>query len=449
MISFTNPIVWVAIAALGVLVLVALVYFIWRYTSKDPYSIGYRKGKKIVGIMREQLLSTLNSKASKKSFDERLKEVCERVFGVGFAFERSQHELDVKDIEFQIRRVEEELTTSKKALIGGYDSEIKIAKSEEPILRKRIEELEAEWMDTQKKEAEKLQQLQEQEVRGGYFMSELASNLKSLLKVSSKKFETEILGYGYAALVALLLAGDFYITYSIFNDILKISVRNSAAIYIFSGTIALVFLVLAEFFLEFIESQSSKNAELIELVQKYSISIIGAILLVAYILIISVSLFPENNASHVIDAILRILFLPLITAAALMVRRICKDFGFNFLLVPFEFVIFSIGLILSYIILPFEIFAISAYSRIKFKRRLTPIENNIQSTLGQTRQKLLELEQGVAGLEQKILSSKAHLESEVIRVTFPLKQKKEEIAMHFKALKRGSDEAVYTQLRQA
>src|SRR3989344_3168490 len=239
MISFTNPIVWVAIAALGVLVLVALVYFIWRYTSKDPYSIGYRKGKKIVGIMREQLLSTLNSKASKKSFDERLKEVCERVFGVGFAFERSQHELDVKDIEFQIRRVEEELTTSKKALIGGYDSEIKIAKSEEPILRKRIEELEAEWMDTQKKEAEKLQQLQEQEVRGGYFMSELASNLKSLLKVSSKKFETEILGYGYAALVALLLAGDFYITYSIFNDILKISVRNSAAIYIFSGTIAL------------------------------------------------------------------------------------------------------------------------------------------------------------------------------------------------------------------
>ena len=49
-IFFNNPIVWVAIAALGVLVLVALVYFIWRYTSKDPYSIGYRKGKKIVGI---------------------------------------------------------------------------------------------------------------------------------------------------------------------------------------------------------------------------------------------------------------------------------------------------------------------------------------------------------------------------------------------------------------
>ena len=435
--------------ALGVPVLGVLGYLFWRYLNQDPYSIGRRKGKRVVGTMKDQLLSILSSKASKRPLDERLKEVCERVFEVGFAFERAHYELEVRELDSQIKRIEEEVNTREKLLVNRYERGIEIARSEESVFKKRIEETESELAETQKKEAEKLQQLQKQNIRGEYFMAQLANNLRGLLRLSAKNFEIEVLRYGYALLVVLLLAGDFYITYSIFNDILKITIRGSVAIYVFSGVIALVFLVLAELFLEFLENQSLKNAKLTELVQRYSITIIGAIMIVAYLLIISVSLFPENNASRVIDAILRILFLPLITAAALMVRRIRKEFGFSFLLAPIKFIVFSIGLTLSYLVLPVEMIATSVHTKNKFRRSTTPIEKNILEVLTAERNKFASLEQDIAVQERKILSSKSRLENEILSMTLPFKQKREKAISHFKALKRGCDEAVFIQLGRA
>jgi len=172
--------------------------------------------------------------------------------------------------------------------------------------------------------------------------------------------------------------------------------------------------------------------------------VIAVILLSTYLLIISVSLFPEHNAARIIDAILRLLFLPLIIAAALMIRRIRKEFGFDFLLSPFKLIIFSAGLVLVSIPLPFQILARKIY--IARGHNALHKKETLES-LRQERKKIIDAEKGASTIEQKLSLEKSRLARERQHIISSLKKQKKELRVWFESLRRGSDDAVFSELR--
>ena len=442
-----NPIVWIT-SALGVSLLGTLGYALWRHGQKNPYSIGYRNGKKIVRATQKQWMDALYKAPESKPFDITLKEVCDRVFDIGFAFQRKHHEVETAYIDAQMKRVEEEIRAREASLTAGYKSEIELLQSEALVHQKKIQQIEEEYVKQQREGAQSVQAIQEKAVKKQYFASWLAESVRDKLRSAGKYVERDALRYGYACIIVLLVAGDYYITYSIFNDFLKVSTRNSWMIFSVSGIAALVFLVLADFLFDYLEEQSAKNAKIFEMTQKYALVILGTILAVAYILIISVSLFTDSSASRVIDAIMRLLFVPLVVAAAMMIRHIKKEWGFNFVFVPVRFVIFSIGFVIAYAILPFEAAVKGLYAYFA-KRKVAPIAYNLSAILKTERERLSGLENVIGTLQQKALQSASRLENEIYKAILPLQKKKDAMIEKFMALRKGCDEAVFTQLSKA
>ena len=208
------------------------------------YSIGYKTGKRIVETMESQLLEVLGNAADERLFDALLKDVGDRVFAVGFSQEQERYEEEIKEIDAETARAEEQFKKESESIIDKYSQEFELAKKELATAKERASEYEKKLEDIQEVEAEKPHDSQEKDAQKQYEASGLIKIFKELLLPLLKDFENHILKYSYALIVVLLLAGDYYIAYTIFSDILKIEVRNQTAIYIFSGIVALVFLIL-------------------------------------------------------------------------------------------------------------------------------------------------------------------------------------------------------------
>jgi len=168
-----------------------------------------------------------------------------------------------------------------------------------------------------------------------HFFSELIQKIRGSLSETTQKLETDTLRYIYIVVIALLLAGDYYISYFIFSDVLRIQFKdNQIAIYIFSGIIALVFLVLIDRAIGFLNSSIFKKH--LKKIQTVFSLVIGLILLIVYFLLVSLSLIKENNIIVALDALLRLLFVPLVIAVALTIRKVQKEHGFSFIFTPFK-----------------------------------------------------------------------------------------------------------------
>lgn len=448
-----NPIFWVA-SVLGGSLLGTLGYFLWRQGGKNPQSAGYRKGAKIIEVAPNQWVNDLNNKSQHKPFDEVLKEICNRVFDMGFTLELKHYQAEVEDIDLQMKRVEEEIRIRETSLIAGYKSEMEILKTKAIGQKERVEELDGEHTKTQREEAAKSQGRQEKEIQGPYFSSSLVSSSREKLRISGKNFESDMLQYGYVCIVIILFVIDFSITRSLFND-LFLAGRNSQILsglsqnFIFSLAFTLVALVLAEFGLESLEGQSPV-IQLSKHTKPYFTAGIGILLGMAYLLIVAARLFfPESGPAGMIDLMLAILTAPLIIAAALMIHRIKKEGGFGFILAPFRVAVFGTGVFISYVILPFEAIIKGVYAHYKSKRKIAPIEHSISDVLIREKANLSVLENAIDVLEQKILHSASRLESEILKAISPLREKKEAAIANFIALRRGCDEAVLTQLKKA
>ncbi|MDO8573293.1 MAG: hypothetical protein Q7R77_00940 [Candidatus Daviesbacteria bacterium] len=317
---------------------------------------GYRTGKKVVTRFRPEINKRLTSPHSQKSMQERVDMVKDMVFQMGL----SEY---IKDYNQNVGRLQEQIGSLKEELDGKKQIATRVYRERDKKLEEEIKELETN-LDLKEKELfqlkreedgknEVLEQNNKVNVQRKYFFSDLIQKTKESLSKAAERLETDALRYVYIIVIGLLLAGDFYITYFIFNDVLKIQFKdNRIAIYIFSGIVALVFLVLIDRVIDFLEKSPFFRKHLRKL-QTGTMLVVGLILMTIYILMVSLSWL--SNVPEVLDSLLRLLFVPLIIAVAITIRKVQKEYGFSFLFTPIK-VIFAIFLITLFnVLLLFEV----------------------------------------------------------------------------------------------
>lgn len=317
---------------------------------------GFRTGKKVVTGFRSEINKKLTSPHSQKSMQERVDMVKDMVFQMGLSEYIKDYNQNVDRLEGQIDSLKKELESKRQLITLEYRE--KDQKLEEEI--KKIEDdlsiREKELLQLKREEDEKnevLEQNHKARIQGKYFFSNLIQKTKESLSKAAERLEADALRYIYVIVIGLLLTGDFYITYFIFNDYLKIQLKdNRLAIYIFSGIIALVFLVLIDRVIDFLE-KSPYFKKYLRKLQTGTMLIVGLILMTIYILMVSLSWL--SYVPGLLDSLLRLLFVPLIIAVAITIRKVQKEYGFSFLFTPIK-VIFAIFLITLFnVFLLFEV----------------------------------------------------------------------------------------------
>src|SRR3989344_9202922 len=85
--------------------------------------------------------------------------------------------------------------------------------------------------------------------------------------------------YGVLIIALVLLFADWYITYGIFSDVLRVKGFSLLAIYVFSGVIAVLFVVFLEFGMEKLSRQAASQ---VQRYTPYFVGVIAALLLIVY-----------------------------------------------------------------------------------------------------------------------------------------------------------------------
>lgn len=320
------------------------------------YRYGYKTGKKVVNSFRHVINGKLTSSHSQKSMQERVDMVKDMVFQMGLSEYIKDYNQNVGRLQEQIGSFKEELESKKQIATREYEGKDKKLEEEIREIEANLGLKEKELFQLKREEDEKnevLEQNNKIKNQRKYFFSDIIQKTKESLSKATGRLETDALRYVYVIVIGLLLAGDFYITYFIFNDVLKIQFKdNRIAIYIFSGIIALVFLVLIDRVIDFLE-KSPYFRRYLRKFQTGAMLVVGLILMTVYVLMVSLSWL--SNVPEVLDSLLRLLFVPLIIAVAITIRKVQKEYGFSFLFTPIK-VIFSIFLITLFnVFLLFEV----------------------------------------------------------------------------------------------
>lgn len=330
---------------------------VYLYNNRH-YRQGSQTGKKIVNRLKRKIASILAATDFQKDTLERINEIKDIVFQTGFSGYIEGFNKTVSRLGEQINSLKKELEDRKEAM--SKDNQEKDKKLEEKIheLETILTVKEKELLQLKREENEKnevLEQRNKVKNQNRYFFSELSQKVQKSLSEVIKKLEADTLNYLNVIIIIFLLLGDYYISYFIFSDILKIQFRNNQiAIYIFSGIIALVFLVLTDRVMDLLE-KSTAFKKYLKKIQTISVIVVALILLIIYLLMVSLSWLNDNNIPGILDSLLRLLFVPLIIAVAITIRKIQKEGGFSFIFSPVKVVLYLISIMVFNVLLVLEV----------------------------------------------------------------------------------------------
>ncbi|MDP3725680.1 MAG: hypothetical protein Q8R36_00605 [bacterium] len=448
---------WIALATTGGLVVVG----VWAWPLLGAYEGSYQQGNRLAG----RVLKTF-SNDWKKEFDaethlpleERLQNIQRRVFESSCGQVAREYEGQLKKQETKLAEICAEhkqkrslLTNEVNICRTGLEKEMMLL---EQSLKIKTNELIETRRRADSEHMEHIRVLHATDHKKDSLFAGYVRSMRATLSSISGRVDKNITLYGWLLVGIALFLGDYYITFSIFNDLLKIATLPRFTVYIFSGVAALVFVALLELGIDHLENLKKKYAALVAQITWWAIGFLCLLLAVAYLLIIVVPVF-QGREAQVIDALLRILFVPLMVGVALIIHRIrslggevsrliVDPFGALALviLIPCSWVVSileSIGLSISY--------GWRRYAR--SQRQLGPIElalaREIQMIQGQMQTKhkeqvrklslyessLLRFEKQVSALENKLHKEIKTLQDKILQ------------------LKRGSNNAVVTNLRSA
>lgn len=317
---------------------------------------GHKIGKQVVNRFRSEFEKKLISPHSQKSMQERVEGIKDMVIQFGLSEYIKDHNQAVSSLEKQVETLKNELELKKTDINRSCNIKDQKLEKEAHELESKLKNKEEELFQLKREEDSKNELLDKnnkaKDSRVCFFSKLIETTRNSLGKVA-QDLETHTLRYIYAIVILLMLAGDYYITFFIFNDVLKIQFKdNKVAIYIFSGIIALVFLVLIERAMDLLE-KSPNFKRYFKKLQTISMLVVGLILFSIYLLMVSLSWL--NDIPEVLDSLLRLLFVPLIIAVAISIRKVQKDYGFSFLFTPFKLVLNVILIAIFNIALIFEV----------------------------------------------------------------------------------------------
>ena len=180
-------------------------------------------------------------------------------------------------------------------------------------------------------------------------------------------------------------------------------------------------------------------------IQIFSMLVVGLILLTIYLLMVSLSWL--NDIPEVLDSLLRLLFVPLIVAVAISIRKIQKEDGFSFLFTPIKVVLYLILILLFNALLLLEV--ILSYIRQHFQKekfesrtKLTLVEEvgNMRGEIATKNALRLGLKQQ---LEAEVNKSAEHYQILVTK----LENKLESLHLKMGKVLRGCENGVVSALR--
>jgi len=220
--------------------------------------------------------------------------------------------------------------------------------------------------------------------------------------------------YGYLILALFLLAGDYFIVFQLFSDLLGVQPGiTQIFIYIGSGIIPIVFVVLIGYLRSYASKKNKKNSSIAKKLALYSIAAISTLLLLVFVLIILTPLL-EGKQIIIIDVILRLLFIPLVVAADLLLLEITsRNIGiFAMIIRPFALVTTFTVLVFAYI--AYIVNTIYSYIHKFFEvstnptRKITLEEINIQKQVVIISKKINSKKQELVVLSESIESNEVH-----------------------------------------
>lgn len=317
---------------------------------------GYRTGKKVVISFRSEINKRLTSPHSQKSMQERVEQIKDMVFHLGLSEYIKDYNQRVSRLEQQINSLREEAKLKKEMATKLYEDKDNKLEGEIQELEHSLNTKEEELSQLKKLEDERNEALdQDNKARGQhtYFFSTLIQRTRESLDKATQKLEADLLRYAYIGIIAILLYGDYSISYTIVNDLFKIEYRNKFQIVIFSIIFMVVFLVFAGLALEALDRYSTKYKILVNRIRAVSVLALALILTVVYIFMIILSALEAKV--ELLDSILRIMFVPMVIAVALVIRKVQKEYGFSFLFTPIKAILHLILILLFSVLLLFEV----------------------------------------------------------------------------------------------
>lgn len=424
------------------LFLICLLIYLLRWLGKNYIMRGYKLGKKITKASEYQLRSIIDNISDLDTFDENIKNISNKVFSAGFSPEIQNADEETENINSLIEKSKSEKEDRIIEIKHNYKDERegleKDLKEQEVLVENKRKEL----SQIQEKYMEKLDEMKKNHKEGEYTSEKIIDTLKKKFENISKNWSTNILRFGYFVLFLLFLLGDYLVTYKIFSDILSAQTGdNELLIYVGPGIIVLVFLMFLSFTLN-----SMTHRKLIRQFKKNMNITVGALLVIAYVLIVMVAVLPKSVS--LIDAILRILLVPLVVVAGLMLEYMRENFGsFSFLLIIPKILIFSIGIILTYILLPIESIIRTIKNKNKFRKKVLPMEEAKRDSLQMERTRLSKIRSKLSqiddNLRRKVLETENKYEAKEKQYLL----RKREIKEKIERLRQGSTEAVFGVLK--
>lgn len=448
---------WIALSATGGLVAVG----IWALPLLGAYEGSYQQGNRLAGRVLKTFSNDWRKEFNAQTrlpLEERLQNIQRRVF------ESSCGQV-AKEYESQLKRQETKLVEicaehkQKRSLLTNEINIYRTGLEKEMIfLEQSLKSKTNELMETRRRadseHMEHIRVLQAADHKKDSLFASYVRSMRATLSGISGRVDKNVTLYGWLLVGTALFLGDYYITFNIFNDLLKIDTLPGFTVYIFSGVAALVFVALLELGIDHLENLKKKYAALVAQITWWVIGFLCLLLAVAYLLIIVVPVF-HGRESQVIDALLRILFVPLMVGVALIIHRIrslggevsrlvVEPFGAIALvvLIPFSWavsILESVGLSISY--------GWRRYAR--SQRQLGPIElalaREIQMIQGQIQAKQKEQVRKLSLYESSLL----RFEKQVSTIENKLHKEIKALQDKILQLKRGSNNAVVTNLRSA
>ncbi len=423
---------------------------VYLYSNRH-HRYGYKIGKSVASRLKNQINNILTDTESKGTTPDRVKSIKDMVFQAGLS-------ICIEDLDKRKDRLNDQVNSAKQELAERKEVISKECQEKNRKIEESIQELKAastikekELSQLKTSENEKNEILKENhriKNQNKYFFSELTQKIRGSLFEATQKLEMDTLHYVYVVVILLLLAGDYYISYFILSDVLRIQFKdNQIAIYIFSGIFALVFLVLIDRAIDFLESSSIFKKHLKKVQMVFSL-VIGLILLAVYVLLVSLSLIKENNIIVALDTLLRLLFVPIVIAVALTIRKVQKKHGFSFIFTPFKVILYLTLLILFNLMFIFGVIFdfISGYfqkEKLMGKSNLIVIaeENqNIKTEIAQ-KQSLIEASIQQCNLEINRLTERYQ------RLINKLNKKLDDLSSETSKIKKGCENGVVNSLR--
>lgn len=433
------------------------VYLLYRLSgrSTDPYKTGYRVGKKIVKKNQNHWKKQMAKATETEPLEDVIKKVQAKIFDLGFSNETKDCEIKIETIDQKIKELKQDISALTTNLENQHQEDKRNLLSEISDLEKELARRQEEYRKLQQEQDNKAPIAQpDKQPKTLNRWGTLITAAKNQLSSALANVEMDILYYFYLGLAVLLFIGDFFITYAIFSDVLKVQVGSTITIgfiavksaYIFSAIIALVFVTLVDFLINYVEKRYRNSVHVINQLTLYAILGIGFLLLLAYVLVILVPVM-KGHESVVIDALLRILFVPLVFAVGLILHKIRTEHRFNFIFTPFKIVLLPLAMIVFGILMVAELilhFVIGLFRSQKPRRADTLQELTLAKNTTELNTKLATHKSELEHLDRNFGNKKDTMITKINVQITSLEQQKEIQGSRLRLLRQGSDEAVAT-----